>query len=133
MIILFPKRKGAKIATTIISKELREASKIREASKSSSGYFFVLGMIYFAAKFGAITYKEQIALTDYLNEKMGFNEREQLTPSFLFLFAPGALGASYSDFQQGYTHTALFLFWRSAWRWWRSALGLLFGSVCFLF
>ena len=70
MIILFPKRKGAKIATTIICKELREASK------SSSGYFFILGMIYFAAKFGAITYKEQIALTDYLNEIMGFNERE---------------------------------------------------------
>ena len=61
-LILFPKRKGVKIATTLIFKEMEDLT-------GSHKYFFVLGMIYFAAKFGAITYKEQIALTEHLNEK----------------------------------------------------------------
>jgi len=69
MIILFPKRKGVKVATTIIFQEI-------ENVKSSHSYFFALGQIYFAAKFGAITYKEQIALTEHLNEKLRLTEGE---------------------------------------------------------
>lgn len=64
MFILFPKRKGAKIATTIIFEEMKNV-------KDSSGYWLVLGMILFAAKFGAISYEEQVSLTQYLNEKRG--------------------------------------------------------------
>lgn len=74
MLILFPKRKGAKIATTIIFQEMKNIKK-----GNSHNYFFVLGMLYFAAKFGAITHKEQIALTEYLNEKMGWREQKPLT------------------------------------------------------
>lgn len=61
MIILFPKRKGIKIATTLIF----------EAIKERQDYLFILGMIYFAAKFGAITPKEQQALMQYLEESQG--------------------------------------------------------------
>jgi hypothetical protein len=64
MLILFPKRKGAKIATTIIFQEIKNV-------KDSAGYWYVLGMIFFAAKFGAISYDEQVSLTQYLNEKKG--------------------------------------------------------------
>ena len=70
MIILFPKRKGVKIATHIIFEEMKNLKK----GSGSSTYFIVLGMIYFAARFGAITYDEQIALTEHLNEKMGWRE-----------------------------------------------------------
>lgn len=59
MLILFPKRKGVKIATTLIFKEIEEGAS----------YIFILGMIHFAAKFGAITYEEQVGLTDYLIER----------------------------------------------------------------
>lgn len=59
MIILFPKRKGVKIATTLIFEEMRQGAS----------YSFILGMIYFASKFGAITPKEQAALTEYLIER----------------------------------------------------------------
>ena len=59
MIILFPKRKGVKIATSIIFQQIEEGA----------GYTFILGMIYFASKFGAITHKEQAALTEYLIER----------------------------------------------------------------
>lgn len=59
MLILFPKRKGIKIATTLIFEEIL----------AGAGYQFVMGMIYFAAKFGAITYEEQNSLVDYLIER----------------------------------------------------------------
>lgn len=64
MLILFPKRKGVKIATTIIFREM----------EVGAGYNFIMGMIYFARKFGAITHKEQVALTEYLieMEKRGY-------------------------------------------------------------
>lgn len=60
MLILFPKRKGVKIATTLIFREI----------DAGAGYNFILGMIYFAAKFGAITHKEQVALTEHLTERL---------------------------------------------------------------
>ena len=72
MIILFPKRKGVKIATYIIFEEMKNVKK-----GNSSGYYFLLGMIFFAAKFGAISHKEQIALTEHLNEKMGWRGSEK--------------------------------------------------------
>ena len=59
MIILFPKRKGIKIATTLIFKEI----------KSGAGASFILGMIHFAFSFGAITEEEQKALIQYLEER----------------------------------------------------------------
>lgn len=59
MIILFPKRKGVKIATEIIFREI----------SAGAGYGFIMGMIYFASKFGAITHKEQVALTEYLYKR----------------------------------------------------------------
>ena len=63
MIILFPKRKGIKIATTIIF----------QAMEDKMPYDFIVGMIYFASAFGAINPKEQQALMQYLNKE---NERE---------------------------------------------------------
>ena len=66
-LILFPRRKGVKIATHIIFKEMENVCQ-----SSSSSYFLVLGMILFAARFGAISYDEQVALTAHLNEKMRF-------------------------------------------------------------
>ena len=63
MYILFPKRKGVKIATKLIFEEMRQA-------KGKEGYFLILGMILFAAKFGAITYEEQVSLTQHLNEQI---------------------------------------------------------------
>ena len=59
MLILFPKRKGVKIATTLIFEEMR----------NGAGYHFVLGMIYFAAKFGAITDEEAQGLIKHLEER----------------------------------------------------------------
>ena len=59
MLILFPKRKGVKIATTIIFEEMAEPHNP----------LFVLGMIYFAAKFGAITPAEQSALIQLYAEQ----------------------------------------------------------------
>ena len=58
MIILFPKRKGVKIATTLIF----------EAIGAGRAYSFVQGAIWFASSFGAITKKEAQALTQYLDE-----------------------------------------------------------------
>lgn len=60
MLILFPKDKnGIKIATRIIFEEIA----------AGAGYGFIMGMIYFASKFGAITYEEQLSLTEYLAER----------------------------------------------------------------
>lgn len=59
MIILFPKKKGVKIATTLIFKEIAKGSHP----------LFILGMIYFANKIGAITEKEMSGLTEYLWER----------------------------------------------------------------
>ena len=59
MLILFKKRKGVKIATQLIFEEIQ----------AGAGYTFILGMIYFASKFGAITHQEQVSLTDYLAER----------------------------------------------------------------
>lgn len=59
MIILFPKRKGVKIATTIIFEEIQ----------AGAGASFILGMIHFARRFGAITPQEQDALIQYLEER----------------------------------------------------------------
>ena len=61
MLILFPKKKGVKIATTIIFEEIN-------AGTTPS---FILGMIYFASKFGAITTEETKGLTEYLWEREG--------------------------------------------------------------
>ena len=60
MIILFPKRKGAKIATTILFQYLR----------NGAGFHYCLGAIDFAFAFGAITEKEKKALLEYLEERM---------------------------------------------------------------
>ena len=59
MIILFPRRKGIKIATTLIFKEI----------EGGAGTSFILGMIHFAFSFGAITRAEQQALIEYLEER----------------------------------------------------------------
>lgn len=61
MLILFPKKKGVKIATNIIFEEMA----------AGAGTSFILGMIYFAAKFGAITTQEAKGLTEYLAEREG--------------------------------------------------------------
>lgn len=58
MFILFPKRKGIKIATRIIFEEM-------DYNLSAD---FIRGMIYFAARFGAITQSEQLALLEYVSE-----------------------------------------------------------------
>ena len=60
MMILFPKRKGVKIATALIFEEI-------EAGASAT---FILGMIHFATKFGAINKQEQAALIQYLEERV---------------------------------------------------------------
>lgn len=59
MIILFPRRKGVKIATTLIF----------EAMERGESFRYVLGMIDFARKFGAITAAEAQALIEYLKER----------------------------------------------------------------
>lgn len=59
MIILFPKRKGVKIATTLIFEQISKGAK----------FSYVLGMIDFARGFGAITEKEKKALLEYLRER----------------------------------------------------------------
>lgn len=57
MIILFPKRKGIKIATTIIF----------EAFEKGASATYLLGMIHFASAFGAITKKEEEILIQYID------------------------------------------------------------------
>lgn len=57
MIILFPRRKGVKIATRLTF----EAMEQRQEPQ------FIQGMIYFAAAFGAITKAERASLIQYLN------------------------------------------------------------------
>lgn len=59
MLILFPKRNGVKIATQLIFEEMA----------AGAGTTYILGMINFAAKFGAITQEEQAALIQYLEER----------------------------------------------------------------
>lgn len=59
MLILFPRRKGVKVATTLIFQEI----------EAGAGFEFIMGMIYFAAKFGAITQEEQAALVEYLEKR----------------------------------------------------------------
>lgn len=59
MIILFPKRKGIKIATTLIHKALLEGAAAD----------YVKGMIGFALGFGAINAEEAEILTQYLEER----------------------------------------------------------------
>lgn len=59
MIILFPKRKGVKIATTLIFQAMEER-KPQE---------YISGMIHFALAFGAITEAEKQALIEHLEER----------------------------------------------------------------
>ena len=59
MIILFPKKKGIKIATQIIFDEMRKGASTT----------YILGMLAFALRFGAITKKEQAAILEYLNAR----------------------------------------------------------------
>lgn len=59
MFILFPKRKGVKIATTIIFEEM----------SAGASYHYILGMIDFAKRFGAITKDEAQGLFEYLTER----------------------------------------------------------------
>ena len=59
MIILFPKRKGVKIATAILFDYIR----------SGASFHYVLGAIDFAFSFGAITKEEKAALLQYLEER----------------------------------------------------------------
>lgn len=59
MVILFPKRKGVKIATTIIFQEIDKGAS----------FHYLLGMVDFAASFGAITAKEQAALLEYIKQR----------------------------------------------------------------
>lgn len=58
-LILFPNKDGVKIATTLIF----------EAMLSGAGYNYILGMIDFARKFGAITEEEAQGLFEYLVER----------------------------------------------------------------
>lgn len=58
MIILFPKRKGVKIATAIIFR----------AIERKAGFNYIMGMLEFAHEFGAITGAERATLTQYLVE-----------------------------------------------------------------
>ena len=53
------KRNGVKIATTIIFEEIA----------AGAGIAYVLGMIDFAKRYGAITEAEQAALIQYLEER----------------------------------------------------------------
>ena len=59
MLILFPKHKGVKIATSIIFEEMHKGA----------GFHYILGMIAFARRFGAITAAEEKALIQYLEER----------------------------------------------------------------
>ena len=59
MLILFPRRKGVKIATCLIF----------EAMRQGASYHYILGMIDFAADFGAITADEKKDLLIYLAER----------------------------------------------------------------
>lgn len=59
MIILFPKRKGVKIATTLIFEEIQSGASVP----------YIFGMIDFAKRFGAITADEETALIEYLKER----------------------------------------------------------------
>ena len=59
MLILFPKRKGVKIATTLIFDMMRKGA----------GFQYVLGAIDFAFAFGAITSQEKKALEQHLGER----------------------------------------------------------------
>lgn len=59
MLILFPKRNGVKIATTIIF----------EAMLAGAGFHYLLGMLAFARKFGAITEAEEKGILDYIEER----------------------------------------------------------------
>ena len=54
------KYNGVKIATTIIFDEM---------DKEGANFHFLLGMLHFAKRFGAITEKEQAALIQYLEER----------------------------------------------------------------
>jgi hypothetical protein len=56
VLILFPKRKGVKIATTLIFEEMQRGAS----------FHYLLGMITFARRFGAITIEEEKGLLDYL-------------------------------------------------------------------
>lgn len=65
MIILFPRHKGVKIATTIIFRAMMDGA----------GFHYILGMIDFARKFGAITSKEEASILEHLNEEYRLRER----------------------------------------------------------
>lgn len=64
MLILFPKRKGVKIATTLIF----------EAIEEGHSFAHIFGMIDFASRFGAITDKERSALIQHLKESFGYRK-----------------------------------------------------------
>lgn len=53
------KKNGVKVATTIIFEEMA----------AGAGYHYILGMITFALRFGAITQDECDSLIMYLNER----------------------------------------------------------------
>lgn len=59
MMILFPKKKGIKIATYLIIEEI-----LANQDKA-----YIMGMIDFALRFGAITHNEKAALIQYLEER----------------------------------------------------------------
>lgn len=59
MLILFPKRNGVKIATALIFKEI----------DTGASFHYILGMIDFAKRFGAITGAEAAALLEYVKER----------------------------------------------------------------
>ena len=59
MLILFPKHKGVKIATTLIF----------QAIIDGASFHYIAGMIDFARSFGAITAAEEKALLDYIAER----------------------------------------------------------------
>ena len=59
MIILFPKRKGVKIAV----------AKLFELMRQGASFHYCLGAIDFAFTLGAITEKEKLALLEYLKER----------------------------------------------------------------
>ena len=65
MMILFPRRKGVKIATTILFEEMERGA----------GFHYTLGMIHFARRFGAITAKEEAGILEHLNEEYRMRER----------------------------------------------------------
>lgn len=57
--MLREKKDGIKIATTIIFEEI----------KKGAGREFVMGMLTFARRFGAITEEEESAIIQYLEER----------------------------------------------------------------